>query len=361
MKMSLHPIRRVMLGLIAFLVAAAGLWGHAWADLPNDAAPVPALGVAGKNLVAGGAPFRMRGINWGWWHLGGTRYSEDDMRRLAEWGANTVRLPFSYSNLETDGNPTAWKEDGFQQIDEVVGWAKRYGLYVILDMHVIPGGQDPASYCAGGHNLVWKDPAAQERFLELWREITRRYRGEATVAAYELMNEPVTQQKTPELLTALDQRAITAIRAIDPDKALVVGGDHWSDPEKLVDELKLPDNKIIYTFHWYRYPKTNLRQSMKDQMSRAVAFANKFNVPVWVGEFGCNASKPDYQIEWTNTSISLFEEDGFSWTYWNDRETTNPASMALQAEHKDGSDFPVNERLLEALRKGWLLNRPATK
>ncbi len=69
--------------------------------------------------MANGRPIRLRGVNWGWWHLCGTRYSEADMQHLAQWGANTVRLAFSYNDLETDDNPAVFKEDGFKDVDDV--------------------------------------------------------------------------------------------------------------------------------------------------------------------------------------------------------------------------------------------------
>ncbi len=59
-----------------------------------------------------------------------------------------------------------------------------------------------------------------------------------------------------------------------------------------------------------------------------------------------------------NDCISLFEKNGLSWTYWNDRSTAGPVGMDLQAERGDGSDYPVNEKLLVPLRAGWALNRP---
>jgi endoglucanase len=503
---------------VALLFAGFLLAWHlsAWAQTPlspEPSASLPALKVQGSILVAGDKPIRLRGIDWGWWHLSTTRYSEADMQHVAGWGANVVRLVFSYSDLETDGDPAAWKEEGFRQLDEVVQWARRYGVYVILDMHVVPGGQDDAAYCAGGHNLIWTDASAQRRFTALWSELARRYRDRPEVAAYELMNEPGSKQKTPELLCQIDGQAIRAIRAIDPAKMIVVGGDGWSNPENLTDPMKFADDNILYTFHWYKEtddgvgtwmktarakqgvtstqdwvkldetfvvptgahrlqvmlrsdnnaglawfddvevkdaagkvlssdpfiggpgdyraeragfgtmtfdPSTGHEDAgslmvrgtsgydgwagkalevqageachisgwvklagatgetylaaaffttkhevdsalFKKQMGHAIAFAKKYQVPVWVGEFGCGASNPDYQISWVKTSISIFEEEGFNWTYWNDKETTGPATMALQAEHHDGSDYPVNGRLLAALRAGWALNATPAK
>ncbi len=99
-------------------------------------------------------------------------------------------------------------------------------------------------------------------------------------------------------------------------------------------------------------------QAFQRKIIPAVEFARKYNVPVWVGEFGCDTSNPDLQPRWVNACIELFEKNGFSWTYWSDRSTAAPAGMDLQPEHADGSDYPVNERLLAPLRAGWALNRP---
>ncbi len=84
-------------------------------------------------------------------------------------------------------------------------------------------------------------------------------------------------------------------------------------------------------------------------------FARKYHVPVWVGEFGCSASaRPEgSQTRWVSDCISLFEELGFHWSYWNYRETTGPGSMAIHPQTRDGRDHPVNAGLLATLCARW--------
>lgn len=490
--------------LLAALITATALFSG-----PPCRAQLAPLHVAGRDLVANGQPIRLRGIDWGWWHLSATRYTEDDMRRQAAWGANVARLVFSYGDLEDKAHPGTWREDGFQQFDEVVQWARRHRQYVIFDMHVVPGGQDPAPYCDGGLNRMWADAACQKRFIDLWCEIARRYRNRPEVAAYELLNEPCSCRPKPDLLIALCRRTIAAIRAVDPDKVLVVPGDQWSNARDLKDGMKMPDGNILYTFHFYeggpseqwmsnasegqgisgthdwtrversitppagassvsillrstknsgrawfddvvltdengkvvhsqsfdggpasyrseRRPATVVaydaavghdkpgslrvngttdyngwisprlpvkpgrtyhlsgwikldaatgatymgaaffgvkqtavdKDDLRKRMAPAVAFARKFDVPLWVGEFGAERDKGPVglQTNWVSAAISVFEENGFHWTYWNFKESTHPGSMALQAQKKNGEDYPVNEALLTVLREGWKRN-----
>ena len=202
-------------------------------------------------ITASGEPIRLRGINWGWWHLQGTVYSEEDMQHLARWGANVIRLAFSYGDLETEDPAAALKEEGFAQIDEVLGWARRYGVYVILDMHVVPGGQSTLRYTDGGRNLLWKDAAAQDRFVALWTVLAQRYRDHPEVAAYDLLNEPDSTTAKPDALCRIAGRAIEAIRSVDHEKIIAVGGDRGSGAPALVEALKFSDPNILYTFHWY--------------------------------------------------------------------------------------------------------------
>lgn len=489
-------LRRLLAATILFVAAA----------LPASA-DLPPVHVDGPNLTAGGKVLRLRGIDWGWWHLSATRYTEDDMRQQAAWGANVVRLVFSYTDLEDRATPGKWREDGFEQFDQVIQWAKKYNQYVILDMHVCPGGQDPSPYEDGGENRFWSDEADQDNYAALWAEIARRYRDRPEVMAYELMNEPDSRMESADALVRAEQKGIDAIRAVDSDKVIVATGDHYSGPASLVDAVKLADPNILYTFHFYigsaqtawlknltdgpglsgtrdwtrleqtftmpgnatdiqimlrssgnsgtawfddvsltddagktlyaggfdktakpfvpeRSPAASMQYDsnvghlapgslrvsgtpdyngwsgpqialqagkkyrltawvrlenatgnsyltcaflgpsspvpdfaqLRNAMEPAVAFAQKYRVPVWVGEFGCGAVNPAYQKAWVKTCISMFEEAGFDWTYWNYKETTGPRSMALEAERADSSNYPVNAPLLAALQSGWSKN-----
>ena len=110
------------------------------------AEPAP-VRVEGGRLSAAGKELRLRGINWGWWHLKGTEYTEEDMKNQAAWGANMLRLAFTYTDVtDLDGS---WNEKRFAKLDEVVRWAGKYNQYVILDLHVAPPIRMEGKTCSG--------------------------------------------------------------------------------------------------------------------------------------------------------------------------------------------------------------------
>lgn len=476
--------------------------------LGPDVVALPPVRVEGERLWAGNRPIVLRGINWGWWQADGTVYTENDMRRQAEWGANVLRLAVSCEQIEDPNRLGALREQGVRDIDEVLSWAERYGQYVILDLHVAPGGQNLFAHTRGGTNELWHSRACQDRFLSLWRALATRYRGRNVLAAYELLNEPDTQQGSPDVLVTLQRKALAEIRQVDPDKVIVVSGDSFSNATSLGDGNVLAERNLIYTFHFYEgggvnggwlrnegegagargtcgwmpvervltfgeldselavllrssanagtawfddielvdergrvvaqygfdagaegfvaerepvsvvaYDQTvgharpgalrvtgtgsfngwvgpriklpgravswRLRgwmrlenatgdsyvaaavfgtpvstpESLREALQPVVAFQRKHKVPLLVGEFAVEkVGDGRQQAKDTGWRIGLFEEYGFSWTYWNFRETTAPNTMALHAMRRDGTDFPINETLLDVLKAGWSRN-----
>jgi hypothetical protein len=165
----------------------------------------------------------------------GVDVCEYDFSQLAPLGYDVIRLNISWSLLE----PTTGKIDRtyLNRIAQVVAWAKRSGIYVVLDMHqdawskniyTAPGatcvapfqairGFDGAPSWASEHltpacalNGVRElDPAVQEDFQKLYDDapapdgvglqehyanamlaLAQRFHENPAVAGYEIINEP---------------------------------------------------------------------------------------------------------------------------------------------------------------------------
>ena len=54
-------------------------------------------------------------------------------------------------------------------------------------------------------------------------------------------------------------------------------------------------------------------------MQPVIDFQNKYNVPIYVGEFGVARWAPNAE-KWLEDVISIFEENGWDWTYHAYRE-----------------------------------------
>lgn len=157
-----------------------------------------------------------------------TWITNEDFERIAGWGFNVVRLPFHYSIIENPENPGSLNYDGLKRIDAAIDMAARAGLYTILDFHGAPGGQSTdAPTGRVDQNLLWDSAPHQERFVNLWRELARHYRGNAAIAALDILNEPFgsgTEQNFEPILVDLFDRVYKAIRETGNESIILAPG-----------------------------------------------------------------------------------------------------------------------------------------
>ncbi|MBN2352488.1 MAG: glycoside hydrolase family 5 protein [Spirochaetales bacterium] len=263
--------------------------------------------------------------------------AEEDIAFIESCGANVVRLPLNYRHFESDGEPFRYLEEGFARLDRAVQWCGKHGLFAILDLHAVQGWQntDWHSDNSSRQTLFWRHPYFQDRFVALWEELARRYKGNGAVAGYNLMNEPVTNAPAGrfsedrdyrsdwETFNRVYRRVVEKIRAIDPDHIVFLEGDLFSTRfEKL--EAPFAEN-LAYSSHNYTFPaydpsRTPVTRQQRDENVRrqrelflaheGTKYARKYGVPLWVGEFG---STGDSTLE---DQVRVFEEQNAHWTFW---------------------------------------------
>lgn len=255
---------------------------------------------------------------------------EDDIRFLSELGCNSVRLPFNYHYFESDAQPFVYDDEGFRLLDRVVELCRKYNIYVILDMHAVPGGQSLDWHCDNytGEARLFSDPLCQKRHLELWKHIANHYKDEDIVAGYELLNEPVAEDNSQ--LTALNniyKNVTRAIREIDKKHIIILEGNYWS---KSFEGMDAPfDDNLVYSPHYYTecFSPTNedpyksgiySREILEQQMDVRDEFVRKYNVPCWIGEFGIRNFEPyDIKQNIFKDQIEMFNQRGHSWCIWS--------------------------------------------
>lgn len=131
---------------------------------------------------------------------------------------NALRIPFNYNHFLYDRKqlfPFKINLEGFQQLDRVVEICAAHGIYTILDLHAVPGGQntDWHSDSPGHHAAFWDLMDYQNWVIELWKEIASHYKDQPWVAGYNPLNEPT--EKTETKLLEFYDRVVKTIRDVD--------------------------------------------------------------------------------------------------------------------------------------------------
>ena len=264
---------------------------------------------------------------------------EDDFRRIAELGLNCVRVPFHYGLIEK--TPYRYGTEGLAVLDRVVAWAKRFRLWVILDLHAACGSQNHDWHSdSRGKAGLWASPAFQQRTLALWAFLAGRYKDDPTVAGYDLLNEAVVSDARQ--LTDFYRKLIAGIRKVDPHHLIFVEGNSWATDLSCLDPLT--DQNLVYSVHAYepldftfnfvpslRYPLKQrkpgasfTKKSLRRILSRYHDFAESRQRPLLVGEFGVNYRDGLYGEDvWLEDILDVFHEFKFHWTYWTYKAVKN--------------------------------------
>lgn len=335
-----------------------------------------------------------RGVNLGGWlsqcdyareHLD-SFIGEEDIKKIAGWGMDHVRLPVDYNVLEKGRGQ--YLEEGFARVKRAVDWCIKYGLHVVLDLHKTAGYSFDAGEREEG---FFEKEEYQERFYCLWEEIARRFAGYGKQVAFELLNE-VVEKENCEAWNEISVKCIKRIRRIAPETGILVGG-YWNNNVMAVEDLAAPvDENIVYNFHCYdpllfthqgaswvpeipadftmTFPETMekymavTRKIMPDALSslteakgvtgmlgaayfealfgRAIQVAEERNVPLYCGEYGViDQADTESTLAWYQSIHQVFEKYHIGRAAWSYKEM----NFGLTSEHL----APVRQQILEVL------------
>jgi endoglycosylceramidase len=324
----------------------------------------------------GGAPLLLRGANFrGYENPNPTSaasiHTENAYKMLKSWGFNVVRLPIAWGNVE---HSMGAYNDAYlsNYVDRDIQWAKKYGIYVILDMHQWKwnskwGGNGAPGWVVKqypstqeGYLMAvegfWEDETAISSYIQMWKHVAARYSNETTIAGYDVFNEPWsmfdTAKHTPTQMWQIEkvfyEEVIDGIRSVDPNHMIFI------DPEPAsVSSLNpVVRSNIVWAPHYYAW--------VYDYWGRAYFHANatflewslkqfynvivKLNQPLWIGEFGIEM-RVNGSDTWIRDTTMLFEKYQLGWAWWVYWPSNEPDMSLLNG---DGTPRTYFTQLLAA-------------
>ena len=278
--------------------------------------------------------------------------TQQDIQFIARQGANTIRLPFNYKLFtDEDYMGETGEKDAFGMFDRVVDWCREAGLYLILDMHDCPGGQT-GDNIDDGHGYPWlfESERSQQLFCAIWQRIARHYQEEPVILGYELMNEPIApyfenKDSLYQLLQPLYKRATKAIREVDTNHIILLGGAHWNSLFFMFDDWRF-DQNIMYTCH--RYGGDATREAIKD----FIVFRDKTRLPMYMGEIGHNTD------QWQADFVRVMKEVNIGYTFWPYKKVDGSCMMAVERPEEWDSVIVKYSETSRNSYKEWREARP---
>jgi aryl-phospho-beta-D-glucosidase BglC (GH1 family) len=328
-----------------------------------------------------------------------------DIDNIGAMGMNVVRIPLNWLDfMREDGS---WKPDPWARLDWVTGLCRQRGIYVILDLHAVPGGASPwASSGREGDdgtgrncNGFWSGPEYQGRLIRLWEKIAAHYRSNPAIAGYDLINEPLLrfdekpdpgQEYSGAALqkAELFDRIYRAVRAVDPGHIIFIAAYTVVPPDNTAyigtrsgfSGITPPSfhgwTNVVYETHHYDMPNAGSHEAQHDLVTNALKdiahFQREWNVPVFAGEYslygfydvwaewmtGLNA----LNVSWTNWAYKVRgaadEPGGGNWGFYNNNQSAVPDvnhdsadTIAAKWRRFTTAGFTRNARLIEVVSR----------
>jgi endoglucanase len=218
-------------------------------------------------------------------------------------GFRNVRIPITWT--ESVGGDTLVNDSNVGDlnrsharlavIEQVVDYAlSKPDLYVVINAH---------------HEARLKTENRSWVLERLWQDIAEVFGNRDHRLLYEILNEPHRSDSTampPEDLRSMTGLAYASVRAVDPERIIVIGGNQWfSAPEMATVWPQLDevgggrDPYLMATFHHYDpwtfcgdnqgtyddpWNDNNLSNPMDTMLAWADSVGN--GMPVYIGEWG---------------------------------------------------------------------------
>lgn len=306
--------------------------------------------------------------------------NEENFRVLQQWNVNLLRLQLNVAADWARNKPELYNRAMDDKIENVIpkvlDLGQKYGIKVIIDLHMVPGGNDTQKNSPG----IFGSDEAVTRFVALWERMATKFKDHPALYGYGLFNEPRQNYPTKYDYWEIQHKAAQAIRRIDPETPIYVASNLRSSQYTFdyLSPMKLKN--IIYEVYCYdpfaythtpyskrdreagkprpTYPGTfygapwNL-EGVRNRLKAVKRFARDHQAKIYVGEFSTRACL-DGADQFLRDYITVFEENQWDWTYHAFREAkiwsleyAGPSDDELEPSQ----DNPRKRVLLEAFRK----------
>jgi endoglycosylceramidase len=304
--------------------------------------------------------------------------------RVASWGVNFVRLPFSWEGIEPERGRTdeGYLARYFALVDQL--WSR--GIRALVDFHQdvyatpfggdgfplwtlgpIPHGPPRRDFADGEWFVQYTDPEGPvarafdrlwsnadgilDDFEAMWRRMARAAAGRPGIAGFEVINEPgwgsmPLSEFEEGLLPRILERLGAAIRAEVPD-AVIFGGGPGADGLMGSTFMHAPALEgFVYAPHYYDLEVATGgaygdRDKVRADLERLAGTGAAWARPVLFGEFGAANRGPD-QRRWIRDVYDTLDRLRAHATLWEasfSAEAWNHEDFGLT--DADGAERPV--------------------
>ena len=254
--------------------------------------------------------------------------TESDFKWIKDHGLNVIRLPYPYW-LFGDIQPYY---GCVNKLDQIMDWAQKYELKVLLDLHTAPGCQN--GFDNGGQLgvLTWHTKTENiELTLEILDKVALRYKNHPALWGMEVLNEP-HWTLDQAFIQSFYEQAYTRLRSIL--KQVTVLGFHDAFRASVWKSFLTNKENVILDLHLYqsfdkKFENAGLEFNVKYPLEAYTALFEELSsyTKVIIGEWSLGLDHKNFrQLDDFNKMLGLrafgaaqlmaFEKTN-GWVFWN--------------------------------------------
>ena len=231
-----------------------------------------------------------------------------------DWKINVIRIPFMPASWFAE--PSYINDEHYEQlIDKAIELSERFGIYCIIDWHILGDG-NPFE-----HARESKD---------FFTRLAYKY-GAKKHVIYEICNEPNGKEVTwDKVIKPYAELIVPSIKAGDPEALVLVGTSTWSQDVDIAADNPLDYANVMYTFHFYAGShKEHLRARVEAASSRIPLFSSEW------GSTNYDATGGPFTDE-SGKWLDLMEKKGISWCHYALTDFDEDAALLKPNAHASG-------------------------
>ena len=232
-------------------------------------------------------------------------------------GFSNIRIPVRWDQHTANSAPFAIDATWMNRVEQVVDWGLSRGFYITLN----------------GHHEDWlknnySNATLRARYDSIWVQVAERFKNKSDKLLFEIINEP--NGMTVAQVDDLNQRILGIIRASNPTRIVIYGGNMYANSEQLLTAAIPNDNYLIGYYHSYdpwqfsgqgigTWGTANDYQQLRNKYQSVKNWSVANNIPIHHSEFGAVlACDFNSRMRIYAHNVEQCIVNGFAFSVWDD-------------------------------------------
>ncbi|XP_042495605.1 probable glucan 1,3-beta-glucosidase A [Macadamia integrifolia] len=287
-------------------------------------------------LTNGYGPEKAPQVMRGHWN---TYIVEEDFKFMSQKGLNAVRIPVGWW-IASDPPPKPFVGGSIQALDNAFRWAQNYSMKIIVDLHAVPGSQNGNDHSGTRDGYQEWGASNIQECVNVIDFLASRYAKNPSLAAVELINEPLAPGVTFENLNTYYKAGYQTVRKHSSSAYVILSNRLGPADAREFLQLGRSLQGSVIDVHYYNlydnaFNNMNAQQNIdfiynnrSAQLSEVTITGGPLSfVGEWTAEWEVQGASMQVYQRFAKAQMDVYGQATFGWAYWSYRNVNHHWSL----------------------------------